>query len=371
MNDIPQLSHGRKTVTAVLPPDEDASENAGFVVFGRSGDHDVLYWSCAYMMSDAPHTQWIVPGARIHATIFMAIPRSDTPSLADNAFVRTGLHLPQYREPCTFEIEESADRVTWYVDGRRYIWDPPVWRIEGEHAGVDVDLELRAAGEATWTAGSFEDIAVNKGGGYDVPILATGSVTAGGRTYPLTDAYGSHERVGMGQGRDIIAETSGGEVFVADLFDGDLHVLFGEHTGRNMQFGRFDLAGESTSVMPMTGQGTMSVTTLERWHDPRSGLLMPSHWHVVMSASGTTVDIDVRAEGRAYWHYTTTSGVMVMVWQLSRANGVVFLPDGTERKIDDALVASRWGRSLLVADETTEGPRFVVLDELAALAETG
>src|SRR3954470_20083111 len=89
LNDIPQLSHGRRTVTAVLPPEEDASENAGFVVFGRSGDFDVLYWSCAYMISDAPHTSWIVPGAKIRATIFMAVPHEPEPALGDNAFVRT------------------------------------------------------------------------------------------------------------------------------------------------------------------------------------------------------------------------------------------------------------------------------------------
>ncbi|MGE0141413.1 MAG: hypothetical protein AB7R77_26750, partial [Ilumatobacteraceae bacterium] len=77
MNDIPQLSHARQQVDTVLRADEDASENAGFVVFGSSGDHDVLFWSCAYMMGSAPHTQWLVPGARIHGTIFMAIPHTE------------------------------------------------------------------------------------------------------------------------------------------------------------------------------------------------------------------------------------------------------------------------------------------------------
>lgn len=366
--EIPQLSHGRKTVTAVIPPEMDSSENAGFVVFGRSGDHDVLFWTCAYMMSDTPHSSWIVPGARIHATIFMAIPRTDDPTLGDNAFVRTGLHLPQYLKPCRFDIVEKDDTITWYVDDRRITWDPPHWRIQGEHAGVDVDLVAEAAGPATWAAGPFEDIMKNQGGGYDVPIHATGSITVGGVTYQLDDAHGSHERVGMGQGRDIISECSGAEVLVTDLFADDLHILFGEHTGRNLHFGKIDTGGQSITVMPLMGQGMMSVTTLEKWHDPRSGLLLPSHWNIVMANEGVKVELDVRAEGRAYWHYTTKSGVMVMVWQLSRANGTLYLADGTKREIKDAVVAGRYGRSLLVADETLDGPRFAVLEELAAMA---
>jgi hypothetical protein len=367
MTDVPQLSHGRRTVTAVLPPDEDSSENAGFVVFGRSGDQDVLYWSCAYMMSEAPHTSWIVPGAKIHATIFMAVPHDGEPVLGDNSFVRTGLHLPQYLSDRRFDIDEEDGRVTWHVDDRRYVWDPPNWRLQGEHAGVDVDLVATAAGPATWAAGSFEDIAQNHGGGYDVPIHVNGTITAGGQTYRLDDAHESHERVGMGQGRDIIAECYEAEVLVSDLFFDDVHILFGQHTGRDMAFGRIDIGDESLQVMPLMGQGMMSVTTLDRWHDPRSGLLLPSRWSVVMAADGATCELDVRATGRAYWHYTTKSGVMVMVWQLSRANGTLYRPDGRKTEITDALVAGRWGRSLLVANETTEGPRFEVLDELASM----
>ncbi len=366
MVDVPQLSHGQRTVTAVIPSEQDSSENAGFVVFGRSGDHDVLFWTCAYIMSDAPHTQWIVPGARIHGTIFMAIPHTDSPALGDNSFIRTGLHLPQYLEGRRFDIETGDDTVTWHVDGRQYVWAPPHWRITGEYGGVDVDLQLGAVGEATWSLGRFEDILANNGGGYDVPISASGRITAGGSTFELDAARGAHERAGMGQGRDIIAEGATGEVLVADLFADDLHLLFGQHTGRNMAFGRIDLASGSTPVMPLAGSGVMSISTIERWHDPRSGLLLPSRWTVGMSANGINVDLDVRAVGRAYWHYTTKSGVMVMVWQLSRANGVVFLPDGTEHVIDDALVAGRWGRSLLVANETIDGPRFEVLEELAS-----
>lgn len=370
MNEVPQLAHGRRTVTAVIPPEMDSSENAGFAVFGRSGDFDILFWTCAYMMSDTPHSSWIVPDARIHGTIFMAIPRSDTPQLGDNAFVRTGLHLPQYLKQCRFDIVEEADTITWFVDERQYVWDPPNWRLKGEHAGVDVDLVAIAAGPATWAAGPFEDIMKNQGGGYDVPIEVTGTITAGGITYPLEDAHGSHERVGMGQGRDIISECFGAEVVVSDLFVDDVHILFGQHTGREMSFGKIDIGDQSIPVMPLMGQGTMSLTTLEKWHDPRSGLLLPSHWSLEMTAEdGTACELDVRAEGRAYWHYTTKSGVMVMVWQLSRANGTLTLADGTKREIVDALVAGRWGRSLLVADETIEGPKFAVLEELAAMAQ--
>lgn len=368
MSDVPQLTHGQQYVGSRLPPDEDGSENAGFVVFGESDGHDVLFWSCAYMMSPAERTQWLVPDARIHATIFMAIPRVDDARLGDNDFVRSGLHLPEYIERESFRIVEGPDSITWEVEDRRYTWDPPHWRISGEHAGVDVDLEIRAAGEASWSSGPFETITENRSGGYDVPITASGRVSVDGNTFVLTDAHGSHERVAIGQGRDIIAEVGGGaEVFVADLFADGVHVWFGQHTGRDLAFGRVDAGERSAHVMPLAGQGTMTVETVDRWSDPRSGLLLPSRWHVVMAADdGTRADFEVVAVGRAYWHYTTSSGVMVMVWQLSKAAGSVTLSDGVVHDLDGALVASRWGRSLLVADETLSGSRFVAREALGS-----
>ncbi len=118
----------------------------------------------------------------------------------------------------------------------------------------------------------------------------------------------------------------------------------------------------------MAGRGTMSITTVARWFDPRSGLMLPARWQVVMASEGIAIHLEITAKARAYWHYTTTSGVMVMVWELSRADGQLYLGSEEPRVLQDLPVASRWGRTILVAEETVDGPRFVAAESLESQA---
>src|SRR5262245_61109806 len=96
MSQVPQLSDGHRYVGTVLPGADDGSEAAGFMLMATCGDFDVLFWACAYLISPAAHTQWLVPGGRMHGTICMVVRRQPEPRLGDNAFVRRGLHLPEY-----------------------------------------------------------------------------------------------------------------------------------------------------------------------------------------------------------------------------------------------------------------------------------
>jgi hypothetical protein len=366
---VPNLEDALQYVGKVLPETEDGSENAGFVVVGSSAGQNVLFWTCEYIISGAPSTQWIVPDARFTGTIFMAI-SSTQKTLGDNEFARSGTHIPEYRTPGDMTIRREARQASWELSNRVIGWTPPTWHIGGTHAGVEVDLTCRSLGSAAWRQGPFEDVVANRAAGYDAPLRASGTIRVAGRTYSLEEAYGSHERAVMGQGRDIIAEAaSPSEVFVADCFGEDLHVLFGQHTGREMNFGAVTLGDQTFDVAPFNGLGTMSVTTVERWADPRSGLVLPARWRVVMAREEFALQLDVQAIGRAYWHYTTSSGVMVMVWQLSRASGELYVPGAAPRALDDLVVASRWGRTILVAEETLDGPRFVALESLASAAK--
>jgi hypothetical protein len=343
-----------------LPAGKDGSEVAAFVVTDTVDGEDVLFWSSGYMMNGAGANQWVVPDARIMGTIFFTVPAGST-GMQDNNFARAGIQIPEYFRPGDVALEASPERSSWSFGGRTYVWTRGEWRVTGSHAGVETDLVCRPAAEPLWTFGPFESVSETTYAGYDVAIRASGQITANGRTYEVTSGVGSHERATNGQGRDIMAELSGGQVFVGDCFADDVHVFFARHPGRPTSFGRLDVGDTSYSFPADDGSGLVRVHDVESWHDPRSGLLIPSRWQVTMASPQVTVDLEIGYRGRAYWAYTTRSGIMIMMWLLGRANGQVMQADGHTRSIDDALVASRWGLTMLVAEEQLSGPEFPVL----------
>jgi hypothetical protein len=44
-----------------------------------------------------------------------------------------------------------------------------------------------------------------------------------------------------------------------------------------------------------------------------------------------------------------------LMWILSHASGTIYLPSGRTIEVRDALVGSRWGRSILASNEVLDG----------------
>ncbi|MGD9999447.1 MAG: hypothetical protein AB7U39_21210 [Ilumatobacteraceae bacterium] len=349
---VPTVDEAELRMYGALPADRDTSENAGFVVLARTPEADLLLWTSVYAISGRGAGQWVVPDGRIHGTLLLVVPAGDDAPMGDNHFARTGMHISQFLEPADHEIRIEADRSEWKVGGRTYTWEPPVWRIRGEHAGVDLDLTFRATGAAQWRWGPLDKIVENDSAGYEVGVAATGTITAGGRTYTITDAPGFHERPSVGESRDVVRELLGGAEFTsAQFFTDTLKVSLASHSGRGIKMGSVELGDDVHTFAPFMGSGDASFDILERWHDPRSGLSVPRTWHVACVSAAGALDVTITARARGYFHYLTAGGVMILMWILARADGTFRLADGTTHPIDNAPVGLRWGRNLLVADE--------------------
>lgn len=359
--DVLVPAHGHEYASR-LPAGKDANEVAGFVVTGRTADENVLFWSCAYVMEGEGVNQWIDPHARAQASIFFSVPRGQT-GMADNDFVRGGLQPTEYLTPDDLKITTTEHEASWEIAGRRYVWRQGEWRIEGEHLGVGADLTCRPAAPPLWTFGPFESIEQMNMAGYDCVVSANGSVTAGGKTFEIHDGFGSHERAIVGEGRDIMNELAKAEVFVGDCYVDGVHLFWAKHPGRPIAFGRVSTASDAVMFPNMeTMQGEVQVEVTERWHDPRSGLYVPARLSVSMSGPDASAELEIVNCGRAYWHYTTRSGVMMLMWTLGRANGTVTV-NGETKTITDALVPSRWGVTIFVNQETLDGQKFPVLED--------
>jgi hypothetical protein len=356
---VPTLDEARVRIFDELPSDSDGSENAGFVVVGTADGHDVLLWCAAYALTGRGAGQWIVPDGRMNGTLFIAVPpERQGAGLWDNNFVRSGTHFSQLLPAQAHEIVEHEGTVTWRLAGREYTWDPPRWVLRGSHAGVDLDLTFVATAPAHWAWGPWDGLRTDHSAGYEVRTRADGTISVGGRTFRLENAAGFHERPAVGEQRDVVNELKGGIEFTAlQMYTDSLRVNINKHSGKNVDMGQIIVGDRELVFSSLQGAGTASLDILERWTDPRSGLSVPSRWHAALVSGEAVLDIDIQAEGRGYFHYLTSTGVMIIVWLLARANGEMVMASGERHAIDDALVAARWGRNLLVAAErlTSDG----------------
>lgn len=340
-----------------LPQDRDASENAGYVMLARTPDADLLLWTSVYAITGRGAGQWIVPDGRMQGTLLLAVPHDGPASIHDNDFARAGMHFSEILEPIEHEIVLDGDRAEWIVGNRQYIWAPPVWMVRGEHAGVDLDLVFSASGAAQWRWGGWDELTENDSAGFEVGTKVNGRITVAGITYEVVDAPGFHERPAVGESRDVVRELTGGVEFTSAIFFTDaFKVSLSSHSGRNIQMGTIEMADHTLAFMPFADRGSASIDILERWHDPRSGLSVPAEWSASLASEEGRLDVHLQARARGYFHYLTKGGVMILMWILARADGVLTLPDGTVHAIDDAPVAARWGRNLLVAHEQLAQP---------------
>lgn len=349
---VPSVQEATLKMYDGLPADKDSSENAGFVVLARTPTADLLLWTSVYAISGRGAGQWVTPDGRMQGTILIVVPVGDDRPLHDNHFARSGMHFSQIKEPADLAITIDDHHAEWAMGNRRYLWEPPVWKVQGEHAGVDLDLVFRANGAAQWRWGTFDKLTETDSAGYEVGVTVNGTITAGGQTYQIVDAPGFHERPSVGETRDVVRELMGGAEFTsAQFFTDDLKVSLANHSGRNINMGSVELGDHVHTFAPIMGKGSARFDILERWHDPRSGLAVPSSWHVSCVGDEGVLDVTLTARARGYFHYLTSGGVMILMWMLARADGTYMLADGTKYPIDNAPVGLRWGRNLLVADE--------------------
>jgi hypothetical protein len=357
---VPAIDHAQPYSLTGLPADKDAGETTGFMVIGNSGDQQVLFWTCAYVMKGRGARHWLVDDARAIGTMLIVTPRDQPPGMYDNDFVRRGLHFPEYLRPEDLHIETNETEASWEIGGRRFVWAPPVWKIEGTHAGVSADLTCRAIADPIWELGPFEQVTERNRAGYDVPIAASGSVSFGDTHYEIPDGVGQHQREVVGQGRDIVRELSGGsahQVFVGDCFADDIRISFA-HGGRHgADTCRLVVGDDVLSFSSKEPNQVVAIKPTAWWDDPRSGLRVPSNWVLVASSEAGAVELEISGRARGYWHYLQSTGIVVLMWMLSEADGVVRTKT-TQRVIERARVGCRWGTSILAAHETFEGPQF-------------
>jgi len=354
--DLPIPLAGEADHIQDMPQDRDYYEDNGFMLLAESGDDDICLWTSAFIFRSPEGGQWLVRDGRMQCTFLIVSPKERRgKGLYDNDFVREGYHYSDYESANALGVIQKPDRVIWDIGQRQYICAPPVWQVKGSHAGVDLDLRMEQSAPAIWQWGPWESCRERGEGGFEVFVKGSGTIKVDGATYRIEKAHGLHEHALLGQSWPLTTTMREHPFYWTSIHTDDLRVFHFQVPSKGIDAGLVRVDNRTLNYMPGSS-ATVSFVALEHWQDPRSGLNIPSKWHLTMSSPEGLLDAGITGHGRGYYHYNERIGLIVSVWILGVANGAFDFPDGRRIPVKDGLACVNWGRTILVAKESLRGP---------------
>ena len=344
---------------------EDYYDDIGFAVVAESGDFDILMGEFFYVFQGGPSrpkSQWLGDGVA-NNSLHIIIPKERRgKGLSNNNFHRVGMNLPQYYQHEDLKVDRDADSVTWSLGDIRYICRPPEWELRGRHGEAEYDLTFHQLPHpVVWSYGTFREAENNGLGAGYCYLSVEGSLKVAGKTYTIHNGRGVHERLAFSESPvlDMAVvppkhDTGDGGGFAIHGLHGDVLVWMLGRPDDPMAFITVD--GKQISYLPGQGQGTVSYATTERWFDPRTGMYVPSQWHVSCASPDGVLDLDITGHGRGFYPWEMKRGYQVMLWILGVANGAFYTPDGRTIPITNQLVQHEVVKNIMVHTETMAGP---------------
>ncbi|SNQ49913.1 conserved hypothetical protein [Frankia canadensis] len=334
----------------------DLWEETALGVVAEAGEYDVLLWSAGYALFGNGRGLW-GPGASAEREIqLIAVPRSQRGTMSDNDFSRVGWTQGQRLRGDQFGVTTTEDAVTWDFDGLRFVSAPPQWRLEGSAGDATFDLRYHQKGSPLWNWGPFAGAAEADRAGYDVFVDVNGTIRTSKHDLELTNGYGVREHIITGQSNDPIRNLPAPHwMWWLYTIKDDVKVNFFQPRD-DMRLGFVKYGDKQVNIAPGVGRLDFEVT--ERWDDPRTSQHLPVRWRLGMEQDGAAVDVEIAAHGRAYSFWQMSNGVRMYCYLLSTTTGTVSLPDGRTVELDNHLTVNSFCRTILTANETSQGPVF-------------
>ena len=325
-------------------------ENA-YTFVGTSNGMDFMLYTRVCIISGQEGGTWPHNGQRVeHTTELIMVPSERRGDMSEHNFIASGIHPSLLRQKAELSVIERPDSVTWSIDGRVYEATPTNWRVQGEHAGVELDLTFEPILPALWPWGRSKDPSVVPIW-YDTMCAVTGTITVAGQTFPIA-AHGLREHMTVGPQINNIANNSPYDPIYWDyLVSPDISVLFFRYPGPGQDVASVHTGGEDIYF----GTGEITHTVLDHWADRRSGLSIPSKWNLVLASPRGTLVLDIAAHGRAFLPWVMTPGLRLEIWILATANGSFVDADGKKTLLEDQLMVVNPLQFLTYAEENLDG----------------
>jgi len=321
-----------------LPPGHHFMEETAFMVLGESEGCDFAMLSCIFRVGGGKQGVWGVDDTASLQTTVQIVPQSERGNL-NNEFIGNRCFATDWSGDC--QIIKEKDRIIWQRDKIQHICHPPYWELKGEHMGVEFDLSFAGLGNTVYWMGPFEGLAASGQAGFSQLATVEGTIKAGGKTYPITPEKATGEA----------------NKFLMTFDTAALHQIpyyWLWCVGQDMQMMIYYIPGiflvaevtvDGRKVSYETDQLTFD--ELDWWVDPKTGVRVPTRWHINLSSKEGVTDVMASAGSRMFYGYLTKSGVTIHYGMLSRANGRFFSPDGRTFGMKDAPSYIEWGRTIL------------------------
>ena len=335
-------------------PKSDLWEENTFVLVAECGDDDIFLWATAYHLRGHGNNVWLIDDGAEQETEFLAIPKNQrNKGLTDHDFIRLGWDPANRRKASELQVEQKSGEVFWRLGSRLYSSAPPLFHVRGEHGGVDLDLTFRQAAPAMWEWGDFATAPERDRGGYDTLCRVVGTIKVKDKVYMIKNGSGLKERITVGASSDPMKTLPAPrEMYWLFTMAGETAVYLFHPGTAGVDLGAVSSGGRNIPFKPRSGQGRVSFTELERWHDPRCGLYFPSRWHLNMVSPEGMVDLDIRAHGRCWFNWVLKNGIRMNSFLLCTANGVFHRADGHIVEFKDELLANNWLRAYSSVQES-------------------
>ena len=316
--------------------------NYGHCVVAESGGENVLLWTSPYIIKKG---QYIVDEATILQTTLIhgRYSPEEKGRMHDNSFISTGWNFPDYHKLDELKITEKDNKITWALAGREFSGKPPVWQVKGAHAGVSLDLTMKALCPAFLYWSAHKDLKKTGKAVYEQYCTAEGVIETKEKKFPIK-GYACHEHVVTGPQYNQV-DTMSAPGFQWHLgYSPQLKYHVFVQPKASTGYG-WAIVGDE--VIPYADPKDVRSEEVEYWLDPRSGCRVPCKWHISMRTNKGILDVTVGAYARAYYFYIRKTGYVLIYWFLASANGAFIFPDGKTVRADGMQCGIEIGRTFL------------------------
>jgi hypothetical protein len=305
-------------------------ENHGWMVWDRVGGEDLLLWLSPYrLVGRQVGSPFTTEDNALSQTLVLraAYEGAERAMMHDTPFLGVGYDPGDFLPADALQVEVTSERATWRVGKREFTAAPPRWSVRGEHAGVEVDLEMTAMGPPLWLADPRRTVEESQERWLTQCARARGRVKHRGQLLEI-DGYASHERhVHCGTRYDPPRLLSAkGVTWHSGSGDG-VQVITLSRPSLRLAWSR--LVFDQDQVEFSAPDHECRIEETDFWVDPQSRLQVPCAWRSSFRGPSGSLEVEARAFARAYYLWPNFKrGVTVCYWWLADARVRYELADG-------------------------------------------
>ncbi|OCK74517.1 hypothetical protein K432DRAFT_409793 [Lepidopterella palustris CBS 459.81] len=324
----------------LLPKGSPFMEGSDFMFLAETEDYDISVVQIIFGLGGGKQSTWQVENdtGMLQTTVIIA-PKSQRGVIADNEFIGNRSFATDWEGDV--QITRTHDAVVYQLGKIKHVCKPPYWELTGEHNGVEFNLVAGGMGHAVPWKGEWANVATKGGAGYGVPIWVEGTIRANGITHVIKNAQGCRDNfINTTDLAKTYNERKINYYWIWCLDPAMRAMVY--HIPGVRTHNEVNAQGEDVPFE----DGETEITPLDWWLDPRTGVQVPTRWHLKMHAAAGTTDLVLQGGPRSLYSYLTKSGLSLHVGFLARANGTFTYQDGSVIQIKEAQSYVEWGRAL-------------------------